>query len=294
MAQASRAAFVGGGSLNFAETATLSDGAWQTNLPRSNLQHPDINTLARTTDAANASTRVKALFGSARPVGGIVIGPSNPTPGSTWRVRGYTDSFTTMAIDSGTITVPGTTADSLDYEWTDPELWFGRDTSLEIFPFVHSYIIPDADLATAATCLSWFIEFFDAANVDGYREFGWLSIGRCWRPSVNYSPGDNSFSFDKIGDVSESIGGQRNNWDRGLRRTWNANFGYLGQNEGFDEVGRMMRVLSNSRQFFVSPDPTDTGRLRDRSFITAFKTIPSLALSNVDLAATGFACEEVK
>lgn len=294
MPEADRAAFILGGSMNFAETATLSGGTWEGNLPQSNLQHPDIDTIARTESAAEEDTQIKIALGSARPVGGIAVGPSNPTPGSTWTVQGFSGvDFTTEVVNSGTLTVPGTSADSLDYEWLDPEFWFGRDTSIEVFPFVHSWVIPDANLAAAATAQSWWIKFFDEDNIDGYRDFGWLAGSRCWRPSINYSPGDNSFSVEKLGDQSESILGKRNYWDRGLRRNWRANFGFLGQSEAFDDVGRMMRVLHNSRQFFVSPDPTDTARLRDRSFIATFKAIPSIALSNVDLAATAFDCEEV-
>jgi hypothetical protein len=294
MSDAGRAAFILGGSMNFAETATLSGGDWESNLPLTNLQHPDIDTIARTVSAAEADTQIKFALGSARPIGGFAVGPSNPTPGSTWTVQGFSGvDFTTEVVNSGTLTVPGTTDDSLDYEWEDAEFWFGLDTSTIIFPFVHSWIIPDANLAAAATARSWWIKFFDESNADGYRDFGWLAASRCWRPSVNYSPSDNSFTFEKIGDQSEAISGKRSHWDRGLRRVWRANFGMLEQDEGFDDVGRMMRVLHNSRQYFVSPDPTDTTHLRDRSFIATFRAIPSIALSNVELAATAFECEEV-
>lgn len=288
-----RAAFILGGSMNFAETAVLSGGGWETNLPITNLQHPDIDTVARTSSAAEADTQIKIAFGSARPVGGIVAGPSNPTPGSTWTVQGFSGTdFTTEVINSGTLTVPGTTADSLDYEWSDPEFWFGRDMSIEIFPFVHSWVIPDANLAAAATAKSWWIKFFDEDNIDGFRDFGWLASSRCFRPKVNYSPGDNSFTADKIGDQSEAISGKRSYWDRGLRRVWTANFGTLTKSEALDDIVRMIRVLSNSRQFFVSPNPTDTARLRDCSFIATYRTIPSIALTD-GRGATAFNCEEV-
>jgi hypothetical protein len=288
-----RAAFIGGGTLNFAETALVTGGNWETNLPIGNLQHPDIDTIARTVSAAEADTQIKIALASARPVGGIVAGPSNPTPGSTWTVQGFSEvDFTGEIINSGTLTVPGTTLDSLDYEWRDPFLWFGRDTSTEIFPFVHSWVIPDASLAIAATAKSWWIKFFDEANIDGYREFGWLAASRCFRPKVNYTPGDNSFTFEKIGDQSEALSGKRSYWDRGLRRIWTANFGTLTKSEALDDIVRMMRVLSNSRPFFVSPNPTDTAHLRDCSFIATYKSIPSIALTD-GRGATAFNCEEV-
>jgi hypothetical protein len=153
-------------------------------------------------------------------------------------------------------------------------------------------VIPDASLALAATCKSWWIKFSDEGNVDGYREFGWLAASRCFRPKVNYTPGDNSFTFEKIGDQSEALSGKRSYWDRGLRRVWTANFGTLTKGEALDDIVRMMRVLSNSRQFFVSPNPTDTAHLRDCSFIATYKSIPSIALTD-GRGATAFNCEEV-
>jgi hypothetical protein len=284
---------------NFADRAILSGGSYVAGLPRANAQDADIGLVARTTDATSASTRLHVDLGTEQPVGGVVLGPINMTPGSTYRVRSYDQAaMTTLRYDSGIKTIAG--AGPIDWttptewtEWENPGFWLGieslsdlADTALYLVE-----IVPAAQ-ATLANKRFWKIELFDAGNADGYLEFGRLLVGRAWRPSINYGDGAD-ISVEPLTDVVETLSGRRAHWERGLRRVWRASFDRLPEDEAFAEVLRMQARLRTSRQFFLCPDPEDEDFLQRRSFLATLKAPPPLSQINLFRASTSFDCEEV-
>lgn len=279
---------------NFADTATLSNGSYEVSLPITNVQDQRLGRVARTSDALNASTIIDIDFGTARNVDAVLLGVPNISPGAQYRVRSYNESGrVTPVYDSGTKLFPGAVLDSLDLEWEDPGFWYGINSE-ELFDEFGKWlieVIPEADVATVGKRW-WRIEIFDQNNTDGYLDFSRLMAGRAYRPTINYDE-DNSFSLSELLDVSESLGGQRTYYERGLRRVLRLSIKNNTWDQAFNDVFRMMVKARTSRQVFVIPDYEDTDYLQQRSFIATFRQVPAIQQLFVDRTTQLIDLEEV-
>lgn len=281
---------------NYADTGVLSGGSYLPALPLTNAQDQDIARVARTTNPLQASTIIRADLGIARPVGGVIVGPINASPGAQYRVRAYDVAGwdeADISYDSGFKTIAGVVQNSLDLEWEDPGFWYGIDVdAIDDLPTFLIEIIPEADLL--ATLTQWFtIEIVDPANQSGYVEFGRVLIGRAWRPSINYSYGGNGFGIDPRTEIVESEGGLETYDERGQRRTLRVSFNDLSEDELFGDVFRIMSRQGVSKQGFVVPDPDDDDYLVRRSFLATFKQAPEIAQAFFEHGSTAFDFKEV-
>lgn len=279
---------------NFFDTATPSGGSYESDLPITNLQVADIGIPARTTDATNASTKILIDFGRERRIDALCLGVPNISPGAQYRIRSFAESGrTTTLYDSGIKTLPGVVVDSLDLEWEDPGFWYGINTEELLVEFSTWIIevIPE-DQASNSNARWWTIEVFDEDNADNYLDFSRLLAGRAFRPSINYSE-DNSVGIEPITDVSESLGGNRTYWERGIRRTLRLALPWISQDEGFNDVFRMMTKARTSRQVFVIPDYEDLEFLQQRSFLATFKQVPAVQQLLIERSSTMVDLEEV-
>lgn len=283
---------------NFADTGILSGGSWETTLPLDNMQDPDIQVVARSTDATLTSTKFSIDLGREQPVGGLAFGPTNMSPGSTWIARAYSDAaMTAQVYSTGTQQVTGEVIDWTDtndwLEWENPGFWLGIDdfASFTELPQFNYHVVAVADLALT-TAQYWRLELSDTANADGHVDIGRLMIGRQYLPSYGYSV-DNNFSIDPLVDVEESLGGLRSYWERGYRRSLRLTFPVLTDDELFDSVFRMMLRSGLSRQIFVVPDPSDASFGVRRSFLATFKTIPAIQQALMERGTTAMDFEEV-
>jgi hypothetical protein len=277
---------------NYADTAVLSGGSWQ--LPLSNLRSDDIGRLARSTNSLNASTIVHADLGAARAVGGVAIGPTNISPGGSYRIRAYSDAAHTLLMYDGDVTaVAGSLIDWSDtanwLAWENPGFWYGIQDlfSKDDTPIFLINILADDVLARY-----WTIDIFDAGNADGYLEAGRLLISRAFRPSANYEPGSNSFSVQKLADKVTSLGGRSTYWNRGKQRLLRVSFPFLSEDEGFGDVFRI-NMLDEGSQVFVVPDPEDATHFQTRSFLATVKAPPPIVQLGIGAASTALDLEEV-
>lgn len=282
---------------DFIASGTVSGGDFEVELPVTNVQSQRLGVVARTVDATAASTQIDFDYGVERRTDVIVLGVPNASPGAQYRVRMYDDAARgdgDVTYDSGWKELPGVVIDSLDLEWEDPGFWYGinTETLLVEFPTWIMEVIPEASAADARR--RWGrIEVLDEANADGYLDFSRLMGGRAYKPPINYSE-DNSFGLSELTDVSESLGGQRTYYERGLRRTLRLALPYgSGWDEAFGDIFRMMVKARTSRQVFVIPDYEDTEFLQERSFLATFKQVPAIQQLLVDRSSTLIDVEEV-
>lgn len=280
---------------DFIASGTVSGGSYEVGLPVTNVQNQRLGVVARTTDALAASTRIDFDYGVERRTDVIVLGVPNASPGAQYRVRMYSDSGrTVVTYDSGWKDLPGVVIDSLDLEWEDPGFWYGINTEELLVEFSTWIVevIPEASASDARQ--RWGrIEVLDESNADGYLDFSRLMGGRAFKPAVNYSE-DNSFGLSELTDASESLGGQRSYFERGIRRTLRLALPYGNSwDEAFDSVLRMMVKARTSRQVFVIPDYEDTEFLQVRSFLATFKQVPAIQQLLVDRSSTLVDVEEV-
>ena len=277
----------------FSDFALLSGGDWRGSAPLINLQDQDVGKVARSTDAANASTIIEIDLGRAQLVGGIAAGPTNISRGAQWRISAYDDpDYTDLLHTSGLETVGGAVVDSLDLEWEDPGFWEGNPdyTDEDDLPTYIYHVCDDEVLAQW-----WRVEIFDADNADGYLDIGRLLLSRVYRPSHNYDYGDNALSIEPLFDVSESLGGREDYWERGMRRTWRCAFSALPlpEDELFSNALRQMLRSRASGQMFVVPDPDDTLHGKRRSFLCRFSQLPSIQQVQYGLGSVAFDLKEV-
>lgn len=277
---------------NFADSGIYSGGSWLVALPLTNMQDQDVQRVARSSNAVATSTKFVVNLGRVRAVDAIAFGPTNITPGSTWRARGYSDSaLTTLVYDTGTQTVTGDLIDWSDVdewlEWEDPGFWYGLEEQLDELPQFFYHVA-----ATAQSAQYWLIEIVDPTNVDGAIQIGRMLIGKAFRPSINYNE-SNDLTLVPLTDMEEALGGLRQFWERGLRRTYRCTFGHLEESEIFGDVFRMQLRSGIGRQVFVVPDPDDVTFGSRRSFLATFKTLSPLQQLLVSRGTTAIDLEEV-
>jgi hypothetical protein len=280
---------------NYADAGIFASGygSWLSALPLANMQDPDIQKVARSTDAQSSSTRFRIDLGSNRSVDGLAFGPANLSPSATWELKGFSDSaYSVLVYGSGTQTVPGAVIDWTNtaawLEWEDSGFWYGLPEALDELPQYLFHIKP----TTPAVAQYWQLEVFDSGNADGFVQIGRLLIARAFRPSVNYSE-DNSLVVDPITDVEESQGGLRSYWERGVRRKASFALPFLTESEIFGDVFRMVLRAGISRHVFVVPDPGDTNTGNRRSFLATLSKAPDLRQLLVQRGSTAIVAEEV-
>jgi hypothetical protein len=283
---------------NYADLGLVSGPAFRPELPAVNLQNIDIKLVARTTNALADSTVVHVDLGLERQVGGVVLGPTNISPGGQYRIRSFSDAaMSGLLYDSGLRTVSGNVIDWSDpndwLEWEDPGFWEGIPDigNRDDVPTYLVEIIP-ATVGALALAQWWSIEVFDESNEDGYLEFGRLLVARAFRPAYNYTEA-NSFTAEDLTDTVETLGGRRAYWERGQRRILRVAFQALPDAQAFGDVFRLINRSRTSRQVFVVPDPDDGQNFQKRSFLATQRAIPEIQQMLVPRANLGFEFEEV-
>lgn len=261
-------------------------------MPLTNLQDRDLGTIARSAGSTLSNTQILFDLGVIRTVGGIALGPTNLTPGSQYRVTSYDDAaMTDLLYDSGIKEIPGTTVDSLDLEWENPGFWYGiEDPRVVTAPWIIE-VIPEDQLVSVAA-QHWKIEIFDTGNADGFVEIGYAMIGQAFRPSLNFDE-NNSFGRVQLTDTVEALGGHRDYWHRGSRRTMRVTWWRLDEPEGWGDIYRMMTRMGIHEPMFIVQDPDDLENIQKRSFLATFRSTPELRLIIADGVTTGFEVEEM-
>lgn len=185
------------GYQNRIDAATFAAyGSWSTTLPLTNIKTRSLSRKARSTNAANSSTKLRFSLDSACVIGSVAIVNHNIQKDATWRYRVYSDSgYSTLVYDSGTINVwPLMPYGS--YEWEDENFWDLQlsDEEIALFTKTLTYV-PE----TIASAQYYQIEFFDSTNTDGYVELGRIFVGAIYQPALNMNLGAS------IGDETNTV-----------------------------------------------------------------------------------------
>lgn len=275
---------------NFADQAILAGGSWQ--LPLENMQDPDIEKVARSTNATNAATMFTVDLGRLSQVDGIAFGPIRLSPGATWQLTAYdVNDYVTPVFTTGVQTILGSVIDWTDpnawFEWEDPSFWYGTDSDFDALPQFPYFVFDDTEQHQY-----WKLEIFDAANPDGFIQIGRLLLARAFKPAIGYDA-NNSLVFDPITDMVEALGGKRSFWERNLRRKATYSFPALTNSEIFGDVLRMQLKSGIGRHVFVVPDPADDEFGTRRSFLATFAKAPAIRQMTAPDGTTSFDFEEV-
>jgi len=175
---------------NRADSVTLEDsvGSYEPYLPRANMLTRNARQVARTADAANASTRFQFVFDELTLVQMFLLANTNASLVSTFRLRLYSDASATVLIyDSGTVTpYPLGSKPQGTIPFGAPNWWSGKPTYDDLNRYQRNlyHIVPGAVHARAGL-----FELFDISNPDGYFQAGRLFLGDIFQPQQNMEHG---------------------------------------------------------------------------------------------------------
>ena len=141
---------------------SLGGGDYEDSLPLDNMLTNDLSQVARTTSVDLVDTIVQSTLDAEYYASAIVLGPGNFTPLMKYRIRTYSDAFTTLKYDSdwryseaGQATSPA--------EWGDPNFWVRGNTGKT--NLIHVFDQPEL-------ARYWQIEIDDTTNAAGYLDIG--------------------------------------------------------------------------------------------------------------------------
>lgn len=182
--------------------ATLSAGSWVTDLPINNIKTRHLHEVARSTDAATASTKFRADFGAAKNFRLIGIHNHNLSEAALWKVDLGTTAGGTDVYTSGWINFWHLTFDN----FTDRGTWNGVDAhEYTGSPYAGILTLPEVKSAQHLS-----ISFDDTTNTDGYVQFGRLFAGPAFQPVINSGYGQpvrwNDLSTKQRSESGESYG----------------------------------------------------------------------------------------
>lgn len=125
---------------NRADAGTLTGGAWTTTLPLSNVQDKDIKKIARTSNAATASTQLTLALSTPQAVRLFSLVNTNLGRTAKYRIRWARDAaLTQVSFDSGwTDIYPVGTVPYGSFEWEEDGFWDGRSSIPSRSPITHA------------------------------------------------------------------------------------------------------------------------------------------------------------
>jgi hypothetical protein len=138
---------------NRTDEGTLSGGSWLAALPLVNLQYRQVQKVARSASAANASTQFMIDLGSAKAIGVIALVVHNISVSGKVRVTASdTQTFTSTLYDSGWQLVwpYGVIPQDL-LEWEDDNFWLGTLSQQARAGYQSPYILAQGKLGISRT-----------------------------------------------------------------------------------------------------------------------------------------------
>lgn len=170
---------------NQVDTATLSLGSWNAgSYGLNNLKDYRLSKKARTTNAAEASTKLRFALADKINIGAVILAGTNCSVEASSQLLIYSDSgFTSLVYDSGVVAAyPDGTIPYGQIPFGAPNWWTGKPLPAEIARFQRNICHVLSNHAYEAYGE---LRIFDSGNAAGYIEAGRLFVGQAWQPEVN-------------------------------------------------------------------------------------------------------------
>jgi hypothetical protein len=264
---------------NRTDQGTLSGGSWQPTLPLDNLKTRVYLQVARTTNAALASTKFDVDLGKTRMVGVMALVAHNLSVLAKVRLTGSEDpAFATTTVTSGWVSVwPAGMIPDDQLEWTDDYFWLGVISDEERA----AYNTPFSISITPTPSRYWRIEIDDTANTAGYVQIGRLFLGDGWQPEYNYDYGAGE-SFVDDSPVEQAQGGTEYFDTRGKRRQHSYTLSNMPKAEAYARALEMQRLVGTSSELLLIPDPEDAINGPRRNMVCRLQRLSPITHTNFD------------
>jgi hypothetical protein len=245
-------------------SVTVSGGSWLAALPAANVCDPMLAKVARSTDDATASTKIRLDLGAARTLRAFAIVNHNLSAAATWRVLLGTTSGASD-VYAGTLApwlAAGFEAGLVAAGMEDGEYLRDGTPAIIVLPAFYS--------ARHIT-----IEIEDTANPDGYVQIGRLFAGGGMVPEVNPEYGGMQDGWDDKSTKLESENGSE--WATPRRRLKTVSFDLrsLSLAEG-EQLHEMQRVLGTVDEVLYVPDVENAALAQRYGMLGTFSELSPL------------------
>lgn len=276
---------------NRTDEGTLSSGSWLSTLPLNNLKNRQVQKVARSSDATNASTKFVIDLGSARAIGVLALIVHNISASGLIRIRGNTSSsFVSPTFDSGWLSVwPSGIIPSSLLEWEDDNFWLGTISASDRAGYQSPYIY---QLSTAQTLQYWQVEIDDTGNSDGYVQIGRLFMAATWTPTYNYLLGA-SLNYEDPTTIETSLSGAEYFDVRSKNRSFAFKLEFMNSTEAYSQLLEMQRLSGTSAEILVIPDSADTTNQVKRAFVGRLHNMGKITVPQVDWYAADIELKEL-
>lgn len=223
---------------------TVSGGSWLAALPAANVCDPSLAKVARSTDDATASTKIRVDFGSSRSLRAFALINHNLSAAATWRVL-------LGASSGGSEVYAGTLA-----TWVDSTFEAGLVAlGMEDGEYLRSGRPAIVVLPAYYTARHLTVEIEDATNPDGYVQIGRVFAGGGLVPEWNPEYGLKDGWIDKSSKDESESGSE---WPTARRRLKTVSFvlAALTLDEGA-ALHEMQRTLGTIDEVLYVPDVAD-------------------------------------
>lgn len=276
---------------NRTDAGTLSGGSWLASLPLVNLQNRLVQKVARSTNAALASTKFDIDLGSQQSINVLALVVHNISTSGQVRIAGDDAAdFVTPLYQSAWIDVwPSGMIPQNLLEWEEDNFWLGTLSQQARAgyqsPFIH-------ELPTSQFARYWRVEISDAGNSDGYVQVGRLFISSAWRTAINYDLGA-GLGYADPSPVEASLSGAEYFDVRSKKREFGFTLSGLSATDAYDRVLQLQRIAGITSEVLQVPDAADTARLPARAFVGRLAQISPIVERGIDRFSANFSIKEM-
>ncbi|WP_156302354.1 hypothetical protein [Methylogaea oryzae] len=269
----------------------MSGGSWTAQLPLANLQNRQIARVARTTNAATASTQFVAALATSRLVRSVALVGHNLGTSAKYRIRGGQSptDFSAPGVDTGWVDAWPRIYSYGSVPWGDPRFWGGRytpgDLGSDTWHLIHVF-------PTNIAARYWLIELDDSANGAGYLQIGRLFIGEIFQPALNMAYGA-SIGYEPRTTVEESpSGAEFFNVLRGYRVA-KFTLKWLDESEAMAGALDMQRLCGVHGEVLFVWDADDANHKLRRSFLGRMRQLSPIEVPYINNYSIGYEIKEL-
>ncbi|TAL43999.1 MAG: hypothetical protein EPN89_14775 [Methylovulum sp.] len=275
---------------NVANNSTLSGGSWATALPLNNLKDKVISKVARSTNLTLANTKFNVDLGASLTYDTVSL--VNHNFSSTALVRVTTSALSDYSVldyNSGWLDIYAPAYAPSVIEWEQDNWYFGTVEDADLDKYQRTWFLVIDPVQTSRYLR---IEIDDASNADGYVQAGRLLLGQALTFDVNYDLGATMrWVDDSI--ISRAISGALYADRRKKRRKFTFQSSFISDNQAFEDLFEMQRLLGIYGEVLVIPDADDTLNGFRRNFLGHIVTLDPIEHYKLDLNKQAFDLEEL-
>lgn len=270
---------------NRAQSCSYSTGSWLADLPLSNLATDSMGQVARSTDAAEASTTFRFDLGAGRLLRCFALCNHNLSATAQWRVTLGSSAGGSDIYDSGMVNVWRMTFDNL-FEWESASWWTtSRPDDYYRAPFMALNIADDFYEAQYGT-----VYIDDSENTDGYVQIGRFFAGGGFQPNYNPKYGLQD-SWSDLSTVDQSESGEFWYVERRRLRAVSFALQWLTTAEAA-YIHDMQRRLGLIGDVLYVPYPDDIGESQRYGFVGRLSELSAIEYPYFQHRSVGFKIEE--